>query len=154
MMADASKESIVRLVVNVDSNLSFIESLLPDIRKSIYLIDSIKKRKNSSSLLLESLAVCEDVLLGSYVVIYDIMASLKRMIKTDNVYIKRYQMSSLNLCFFEGCSLLVDSGGGQSGILNRLESSAKSLNLVGEQFLIRHVIDDIDFFSTKYYNIT
>lgn len=149
-MADASKESKERLVLNVDGNLSFIESLLPDIQNSIRLIDSIKKQGNSSSSLLDSLAVCEDVLLGSYAVIYDIMASLKRMIKTDNAYIKRYQMSSLNICFFEGCKLFVDSDGGKSGILNKLESSATSLNLVGEQFLIRHIIDDIDSFSTKY----
>lgn len=150
MMAEASKDSKERLVRNVDNNLSFIESLLPDMQKCIHLIDSIRKRENSSNLFLDSLAVCEDILLGSYVVIYDIMASLKRMIKTDNVYIKRYQMSSLNLCFFEACSLFVDSGGGQSGILNKLESSAKSLNLVGEQFLIRHIVGDIDSFSAKY----
>lgn len=148
-MAEASKESKERLVLNVDSNLSFIESLLPDVQNSIRLIDSIKKQGNSSGSLLDSLAVCEDVLLGSYVVIYDIMASLKRMIKTDNAYIKRYQMSSLNLCFFEGCNLFVD-GGGQSGMLNKFEASAKLLNLVGEQFLIRHIIDDIDSFSVKY----
>lgn len=149
-MADASKESKERLVLNVDGNLSFIESLLPDIQNSIRLIDSIKKQGNSSSSLLDSLAVCEDVLLGSYAVIYDIMASLKRMIKTDNAYIKRYQMSSLNICFFEGCKLFVDSDGGKSGILNKLESSATSLNLVGEQFLVRHIIDDIDSFCVKY----
>lgn len=149
-MADASPETIERLIGNSEKGLKDIEMSLPLILETRQaVLDAIEKQKESN-VVLELMLVVFDTLLAENEVIYDLSASLDALLKAKNDYTKRYYMQSLNLCFVEACSLFAGDENDENSLLTRLEKLTKQLNQAGCQFIARHIIDDIQAFRKDY----
>lgn len=149
-MADASPETIERLIGNSEKGLKDIEMSLPLILETRQaVLDAIEKQKESN-VVLELMLVVFDTLLAENEVIYDLSASLDALLKAKNDYTKRYYMQSLNLCFVEACSLFAGDENDENSLLTRLEKLTKQLNQAGGQFNARHIIDDIQAFRKDY----
>lgn len=149
-MAEASPESIQRLIDNSEKGLKDIEMSLPLILETRQaVLDAIEKQKESN-VVLELMLVVFDTLLAENEVIYDLSASLDALLKAKNDYTKRYYMQSLNLCFVEACSLFAGDENDENSLLTRLEKLTKQLNQAGCQFIARHIIDDIQAFRKDY----
>ena len=152
-MADASPETIERLIGNSEKGLKDIEMSLPLILETRQVVlDAIEKQKESN-VVLELMLVVFDTLLAENEVIYDLSASLDALLKANNDYTKRYFMQSLNLCFVEACQLFAGDEGDENGLLTRLEKLTKQLNQTGCQLIARHIIDDIQVFKKDYCDI-
>lgn len=149
-MADASPETIERLIGNSEKGLKDIEMSLPLILETRQaVLDAIEKQKESN-VVLELMLVVFDTLLAENEVIYDLSASLDALLKAKNDYTKRYYMQSLNLCLVEACSLFAGDENDENSLLTRLEKLTKQLNQAGCQFIARHIIDDIQAFRKDY----
>lgn len=149
-MADASPETIERLIGNSEKGLKDIEMSLPLILETRQaVLDAIEKQKESN-VVLELMLVVFDTLLAENEVIYDLSASLDALLKAKNDYTKRYYMQSLNLCFVEACSLFAGDENDENSLLTKLEKLTKQLNQAGCQFIARHIIDDIQAFRKDY----
>lgn len=149
-MADASPETIERLIGNSEKGLKDIEMSLPLILETRQaVLDAIEKQKESN-VVLELMLVVFDTLLAENEVIYDLSASLDALLKAKNDYTKRYYMQSLNLCFVEACSLFAGDENDENSLLTRLEKLTKQLNQAGCQFIASHIIDDIQAFRKDY----
>jgi len=152
-MADASPETIERLIGNSEKGLKDIEMSLPLILETRQaVLDAIEKQKESN-FVLELMLVVFDTLLAENEMIYDLSASLDALLKANNDYTKRYFMQSLNLCFVEACQLFAGDEGDEKGLLTRLEKLTKQLNQTGCQLIARHIIDDIQVFKKDYCDI-
>lgn len=149
-MADASQESIRRLIENSEKGLAQIEVSLPQILKTRHAVEGAIKTQGGSNVVLDLMLVILDTLLAENEVIYDLSASLNALLRANDDYAKRYYMQSLNLCFWESCQLFVGEGGDGDGLLTRLEQFTKQLNQAGCQFIARHIIDDIQEFRKDY----
>ena len=149
-MADASPETIERLIGNSEKGLKDIEMSLPLILETRQaVLDAIDKQKESN-VVLELMLVVFDTLLAENEVIYDLSASLDALLKAKNDYTKRYYMQSLNLCFVEACLLFAGDENDENSLLTRLEKLTKQLNQAGCQFIASHIIDDIQAFRKDY----
>lgn len=149
-MADASPETIQRLIDNSEKGLVQIEMSLPlllETRQAV--VEAIKKQDGGNDVLDLLLAVL-DTLLAENEVIYDLSASLDALLKATDDYTKRFYMQSLNLCFVEACQVFAGEEGDEYGLLTRLEILTKQLNQAGCQFIARHIIDDIQAFRRDY----
>lgn len=149
-MADASPESIQRLIENSEKGLAQIEVSLPQILKTRQAVEDAIKTKGGSNVVLDLFLVVLDTLLAENEVIYDLSASLNALLRANDDYTKRYYMQSLNLCFWESCQLFVGEDGDGNGLLTRLEQFTKQLNQAGCQLVARHIIDDIQEFRKDY----
>lgn len=151
-MADATPETIQRLLANSEKGLALIDVSLPPIlaaRQAV--IDDIKKLDGNNAVLDLMLAVF-DSLLAENEVIYDLSASLDALLKATDDYTKRFYMQSLNLCFVEACRVFVGEEGDDNGVLSRLEKLTKQLNQAGCELIVRHIIDDIQAFRKDFCN--
>ena len=149
-MVDASLETILRLIEKSERGLAQIEMSLSSIlgtREAI--LETIKKQGNGNVILDLALAVL-DSMLAENEIIYDISSSLNALLKATDDYTKRYYMQILNLCFWEASQLLVGENDDECGLLIKLEKSTKELNQAGCQFIIKHIINDINEFKKKY----
>ena len=149
-MAEASPESIQRLIDNSEKGLKDIEmstALIMETRQAV--IDCIENQIESNVVLDLMLSVL-DTLLAENEVIYDLSASLDALLKAKDDYTKRFYMQSLNLCFVEACQLFAGEKGDDNGLLTRLEGLTKQLNQAGCQLIARHIIDDIQAFRKDY----
>lgn len=150
IMVDASPETILRLIKNSEKVLGQIEMSLPTILEAREaILETIKKQDNSNVILNLALVVL-DSMLAENEIIYDISSSLNALLKATDDYTKRYYMQTLNLCFGEASQLLVGENGDECGLLIKLERSTKELNQAGCQFIIKHIINDINEFKKKY----
>lgn len=149
-MADASSESIQRLIENSEKGLSQIEMSLPLILKTRKAIEEAIRNQNDRNVVLDLMLAVFDTLLAENEVIYDLSASLDALLRATNDYTKRYYMQSLNLCFWESFQLLAGEDGDEDGLLVRLEKLTKEVNQAGCQFLIGHIIDDIRAFRKEF----
>ncbi len=149
-MADASPETIQRLIENSEKGLSQIEMSLPLILKTrLVILDAIEKQEGKDVTLDLTLAVL-DTVLAENEVIYDLSTSLNALLKAKDDYTKRFYMQSLNLCFLEACQLFVGEDGDKNGLLTKLEKLTQQLNQAGCQFIAWHIIDDIQAFRKDY----
>lgn len=149
-MAEASLETIERLIGNSEKGLKDIESSLPLILETRQaVLDAIEKQEESNVALDLMLAVF-DTLIAENEVIYDLTASLDALLKAKDDYAKRFYMQSLNLCFVEACQLFAGEVGDENGLLIRLEGQTKQLNQAGCQLIARHIIDDFKTFRKDY----
>lgn len=149
-MAEASPETILRLIEKSEKELTQIEMSLPTIlgtREAI--LEAISEQDNDNAILNLALVVL-DSMLAENEIIYDVSSSLNALLKATDDYTKRYYMQILNLCFWETCQLLVGEDGNEYGLLTRLEKLTKEINQAGCQFIIKHIIDDINEFQRKY----
>lgn len=151
-MSEASLESIESLIEKSESNLAQIEVTLPlilEMRQSV--IAAIDKQQDAT-LLSDLLLVVLDVILAENEVIYDLSASLDALLKSENKCTKRYYMQHINFCFCEACQVFVGEKGDEYGLLTKLESLTKRLNQVGCQYIVNHIIDDLQQFKNNYCN--
>ena len=150
-MAEASQESIKRLIENSEKGLSQIEISLPLVLEARKAAIEAIRNKEGDDVVLDLLLVVLDTLLSENEVIYDLSSSLDTLLKAKDDYAKRFYMQSLNLCFWESCMLFVGaSDDDKYGLLSRLEPLTKQLNQAGCQFITRHIIDDIQTFRSAY----
>lgn len=150
-MADASPESIQRLIENSEKGLSQIETSLPLVLDARAAVVEAIGNKGGNDVVLDLLLVVLDTVLAENEVIYDLSTSLDALLRADNDYAKRFYMQSLNLCFWESCQVFVgESDNDQYGLLSRLEGLTKQLNQAGCQFISRHIMDDIQAFRSDY----
>lgn len=149
-MADASPQTIERLIANSEKGLKDIELSLPLILETRQaVLDAIEKQEESNVVLDLMLAVF-DTLLAENEVIYDLSASFDALLKAKDDYTKRFYMQSLNLCFVEACQLFAGEDGNENGLLTRLEGLTKQLNQAGCQLIASHIIDDIQAFRNDF----
>lgn len=151
---EASLETIQRLMDNTKKGFLQIESSLPLILETRQTIEDAINKQNDNNAILELLIGVFDSMLAENEVIYDLSASLDALLKANDDYTKRYYMQSLNLCFWESCQVFVGQEGDCFGLLQRLESQCRQLNIVGCQLLINHVIEEIRTFRKGYANRT
>jgi len=152
-MADASPETIQRLIDNSEKGLSQIEMTLPYVLDTRHAVEDAIQKQEGSNETLELQLIVLDSLLAENEVIYDLSASLNALLKASDDYTKRFYMQSLNLCFWESCQLFVGaSEEDKYGILSRMEQLTRQTNQAGCQFLIRHIMDDIRAFRLDYAN--
>ncbi len=151
-MADASPESIQRLIANSERGLKDIEMSLPLILETRQAVIDANRKQEGSNVVLDLMLAVFDTLLAESEVIYDLSASLDALLKAKDDYTKRFYMQSLNLCFVEACQVFAGEDGDDNGLLSRLEQLTKQLNQVGCQFIARHIIDDIQAFRKDYCN--
>lgn len=152
-MADASPESIQRLIENSEKGLSQIEASLPYILERRQAVEDAIKKQGGGNEVLDLQLIVLDLLLAENEVIYDISASLDALLRASDDYTRRFYMQSLNLCFWESCQLFVGAReDDQYGLLSRIELLTKQMNQAGCQLLIRHIIDDIQAFRSDYAN--
>lgn len=149
-MADASIESIQRLIENSEKGLAQIEMLLPAILEMRQTTEEAIKRQEGGDVIPDLTLVVLDVLLSENEVTYDLSVSLNALLNATDDYTKRYYMQSLNLCFWETCQLFVGEDGDKNGLLTKLEQFAKQLNQAGCQFITRHIINDIQEFRRDF----
>ncbi|MBO6030461.1 MAG: hypothetical protein J6Q22_03225 [Prevotella sp.] len=157
-MADASLETIRRLIENSEKGLKDIELTLPTILKARQAVDEAFKKQERRDADLDLELMVLDTLLAENEVTYDLTASLDALLKATDIYTKRYYMQSLNLCFYEACQSFVGEDD-QFGLLTRLEQRMKQLNQAGCQYIAKHIIGDIqefrkDFCDKELRNIT
>ena len=148
-MADASLETIQRLIENSEKGLALLEMSWPQILETRQAVLNKRKEQEDNAVLNLTLVVL-DSLLAENVITYDISASLNALLKAKYDYTKRYYMQSLNLCFWEACQLFVGEDGDEDGLLSRLEKLTKELNQSGCQYIYRHIIDDVEEFRKNY----
>lgn len=149
-MADASPDSIQRLIKNSEKGLARIETssqVVLKVRQDV--LEAIDKQRDRN-VILELTLVILDSLLAENEVIYDLSASLNALLRATDDYTKRYYMQVLNLCFYEACQLFVGEKNDEYGLLNRLENLTKELNQAGCQFIAKHIIEDIQDFKEGY----
>ena len=150
-MAEASPESIKRLIENSEKGLSQIEISLPLVLETRQAVEEAIINKGGDDVVLDLLLIVLDTLLAENEVIYDLSTSLDALLRADDDYAKRFYMQGLNLCFWESCQLFVGtSEDDKYGLLSRLEELTKQLNQAGCQYIIRHIIDDIHVFRSDY----
>ncbi len=149
-MADASPESIQRLIENSEKGLKQIEISLPLILETRQAIEEAIKKQDEHNVGLDLLKMVFDMMLGEHEVIYDLSASLDALLKATDDYTKRYYMQSLNLCFCEACQLFVGDDGDEDGLLSRLVRLTKELHQAGCEYIARHIIEDIRSFRKEY----
>ena len=149
-MADASPESIQRLIQNSEKELSQIELLLPLILETRKAVEGAIEKQDGDNEVLDLSLVVLDTLLAENEVIYDLSASLDALLRATDDYTKRYYMQSLNLCFWEACQVFKGEDGDEQGLLLRLEKLTKELNQAGCQYILGHIIDDIEAFRREY----
>ena len=131
-MAEASQESIKRLIENSEKGLSQIEISLPLVLEARKAAIEAIRNKEGDDVVLDLLLVVLDTLLSENEVIYDLSSSLDTLLKAKDDYAKRFYMQSLNLCFWESCMLFVGaSDDDKYGLLSRLEPLTKQLNQAG-----------------------
>lgn len=150
---DASPEKIRSLIENLEKELSQIEKSLPLAMEMRQAIEDDIKKQDGNNVVLDLLLVVFDTILAEDEVIYDLSASLNALLKANNDYTKRYYMQCMNLCFCESCQAFVGQKDDKNGLLQRLKNQCGQLNLVGYQFLINHIIEDIKTFKNEYANI-
>ena len=151
-MADASPETIQRLIENSEKGLAQIEMSLPHVLEARPVVMNAIKRQEGSNVILDLMLVVLDTILAENEVIYDLSASLDALLRAKDDYTKRFYMQSLNLCFLEACRLFVGEDGDENGLLTKLEKLTKQLNQAGCQFIAKHIIDDILVFKKNYCN--
>lgn len=100
-MADASPESIPRLIENSEKGLAQIEMSSPILLEGRKAIEDAINKQEERNAVLYLLLLVYDTLLAENEVIYDLSASLDPLLKATDDYAKRYYMQSLNLCFWE-----------------------------------------------------
>lgn len=149
-MADATPETIQRLIDNSEKGLAKIEMSLPLVLETRKAVEEAIKKQEDGDLILDLTLVVLDTLLAENEVIYDLSASLDALLKATDDYTKRFYMHSLNLCFVEASRLFVGGEGDENGLLTKLEVLTKQLNQAGCQFITRHIIDDIQEFEKNY----
>ena len=149
-MADASPESIQRLIESSENGLAQIELSQPLVLKERQAVDEAIKKQDGRNAVLDLMLVAFDTLLAENEVIYDLSASLDALLKATNDYTKRYYMQSLNLCFWEASQLFVGDEGDENGLLSRLVALTKELNQAGCQYIAQHIINDVRAFRGKY----
>ena len=149
-MAEASPETIQRVIENSEKGLSQIESSLPIIIETRRAVVEEIEKKKERNIILDLTLLALDSLLAENEVIYDISASLKALLKATDDYVKRYYMKSLNLYFWEACQLFVGKKGDEYGLLSRIERLTKEVHQSGCQYIARHIIDDVQEFRKKY----
>lgn len=149
-MADASQETIQRLIENSEKGLTQLEMSWPQILETRQAVVKRIKEQKVGNVILDLMLAVLDSLLAVNEVIYDISASLNALLKAKDVYTKRYYMQSLNLCYWEACKLFVGVEGDEDGLLSRIEKLTKELNQAGCQFICRHIIDDVQEFKKQY----
>ena len=149
-MADASPESIQRLIENSEKGLTQIEMSLPLILETRQAIGEAIKKQDERNVGLDLLLVVFDMLLAEHEVIYDLSASLDALLKAKDDYTKRFYMQSLNLCFCEACQLFVGEDGDEDGLLSRLVRLTQELHQAGCEYIVRHIIEDIQSFKKEY----
>lgn len=149
-MADASQETIQCLIKTFEKELSQIEISLPLILKTRTSVEEAIKKQDGRNDVLELTLTTLDTILAENEVIYDLSASLNALLKAKNDYTKRFYMQILNLCFVETCQLLVGESGDDYGLLSRLLVQTKYLNQAGCQYIIQHIVDDVQKFNTQY----
>lgn len=150
-MADASYETITRLIENSEKGLAQIEVILPTVLETRQVVlDSVKKQEDTG-VVIDLLLIVLDILLAENEVMYDLSASLDALLRSRNDYTKRYYMQSLNLCFWEACQVFVgEYGDDDCGLLTKLEKVTKQMNQAGCQSICTHIIDDIQDFRKNY----
>ena len=149
-MAEASQESIQRLIENSEKGLAQIEMSLPILLEGRRVIEEAIKKQENRNVVLDLLSIVYDILLSENEVIYDLSASLDSLLKASDDYTKRYYMQSLNLCFWEACQLFVGEDGDEDGLLSRLVMLTNELNQAGCESIAKHIIEDIQEFRRKY----
>ena len=149
-MADASPETIQRLIGNSEKGLAQIEVSLLLILKTRQVVEEAIKNHDGSNVVLDLILVVLDTILAENEVTYDLSASLNALLKADNDYTKRYYMQSLNLCFWESCQVFVGEDGDEYGLLSNIEVLTKQLFQAGSQLIAKHIIDDIQEFRKEY----
>lgn len=151
---EASHETILRLLDNIEKSLSQLELSLPLIMENRQALDVELNKQGDNNAITELLLVVFDIILAENEVIYDLSVSLKALLKAKDDYTKRYYMQSLNLCFWESCQVFVGQKNDNNGLLQRLERLCSQLNLVECQFLINPIIEEIQVFRNEYVNRT
>lgn len=149
-MADATLDSIQRLIENSEKGLARIEKssqVILKVRQAV--LEAIDKQRDRN-VISELTLVIMDSLLAENEVIYDVSASLNALLRAKDDYTKRYYMQVLNLCFCEACQLFVGEKNDENGLLYRLENLTKELNQAGCQFIAKHIIEDIKDFKEEY----
>lgn len=149
-MADASPDSILRLIGNSEKGLAQIEMSLPAILKARLAVLEAIEKQDERNVVLELTLVILDSLLAENEVIYDISSLLNALLRATDDYTKRYYMQMLNLCFCEACQLFVGEKSDKNGLLSRLENLTRELNQAGCQLIAKHIIDDINAFKEEY----
>ena len=149
-MADASPESIPRLIENSEKGLAQIEMSSPILLEGRKAIEDAINKQEERNAVLYLLLLVYDTLLAENEVIYDLSASLDPLLKATDDYAKRYYMQSLNLCFWEACQLFVGEEGDEDGLLSKLVKLTKELNQAGCELILKHIIDDIQEFRTNF----
>lgn len=149
-MADASPETIQRLIDNSEKCLATIEMTLPTIMETRKVVVRAIEKQGGGNSILELVLVVLDSLLAENEVTYDISASLNSLLKATDDYTKRYYMQILNLCFWETCQLFVGDNGDEYGLLSRLEKLTQENDQAGCHFIVKHIVDDLMRFREKY----
>ena len=147
-MADASPESIQRLIENSEKGLTQIEMSLPVVLETRKAIEEAIQKQEEGRVELDLLLTVFDTLLAENEVIYDLSASLDALLKAKDDYTKRFYMQSLNLCFVEACQLFVGDDG--DGLLSRLVRLTKELHQAGCEYIAQHIIGDVQKFKREY----
>lgn len=151
---EASPETIQRLIDNSEKGLAQIELSLHFILETRQTLEGLLNKQGDNNAVQVLLLGVLDTLLAEDEVIFDLSASLDALLKANDDYTKRFYMQSMNLCFWESCQVFVGQRDDNYGLLQRLESLCGQLNLVGCQFLINHIIEDIQTFRKEYANKT
>lgn len=149
-MADASPDSILRLIENSEKGLAQIEMSLPSILEARKAVLEAIEKQDDRNVVLELTLVILDSLLAENEVIYDISASLNALLRATDDYTKRYYMQMLNLCFCEACQLFVGEKSDKNVLLSKLENLTGELNQAGCQFIAKHIVEDIKAFKQDY----
>ena len=149
-MADASPESIQRLIENSEKGLAQIETSQPQVLETRKAVEEAIKNQDGRNDVLELTLVVVDTILAENEVIYDLSASLDALMRATDDYTKGFYMQSLNLCFVEACQLFVGEEGDENGLLTNLEKLTKKLNQTGCQYILGHITDDVRAFRIEY----
>lgn len=149
-MADASLDSIQRLIENSEKVLARIELSSQVILKARQNVLEAIDKQHDRNVILELTLVILDFLLAENEVVYDVSASLNALLRATDDYTKRYYMQMLNLYFCEAYQLFVGEKNDEDGLLYRLENLTKELNQTGCQFIAKHIIEDIKKFKQEY----
>ena len=124
-MADASPETIQRLIANSERGLKDIEMSLPLILETRQAVIDANRKQEGSNVVLDLMLAVFDTLLAESEVIYDLSASLDALLKAKDDYTKWFYMQSLNLCFVEACRLFSGENDDDGGLLTNLEELTK-----------------------------
>lgn len=149
-MADASPESIQRLIENSEKGIAQIEISQPFLLKARRAVEEAIKKQNGRHIVFDLMLAVFDTMLAETEVIYDLSASLDALLKATNDYTKRYYLQNLNLCFWEASQLFAGDEGDEDGLLSRLVALSIELNQAGCQYIAQHIINDVRAFRGKY----